>query len=76
MALAASCLARGAGRTGGRTQRFTDEQILAAFAKARGNLTQAAKSMRYKVKGVTKTMTLQGFRKALERAQAAQSGDE
>jgi DNA invertase Pin-like site-specific DNA recombinase len=63
-------VAKAAGRVGGRRFQFTDEQILTAYSDHGGNLTKAAQSLRYRWQGKMRSMTLQGFRRALERAMA------
>lgn len=71
-------VARANGKVGGRTARFTNEQVLEAYEKH--GLLGGARSLTYKEKGKVKVMTKAGFLKALERARAAQaqkeSGDE
>jgi DNA invertase Pin-like site-specific DNA recombinase len=68
--------ARERGRFGGRRFEFSDEQILEAFSANRGNLSRAAASLRYKFKGEMRSMSVAGFKKALDRAQAAQAAKE
>lgn len=65
--------ARAQGRTGGRSARFTDEQVLEAY-RLHG-VAGGARSLVYKVKGKERHMSLAGFRKALERAQQKDDGD-
>lgn len=68
--LAGLAVAREQGRAGGRTARFTDEQILAAYEE-HGSLLEAARSLKYRVKGKERHMTKAGFVNALARARAS-----
>lgn len=62
--------ARANGRSGGQKPRFTDEQVLEAHRVY--GVAGGARSLVYKVKGKERSMSLAGFRKALERAEKAQ----
>lgn len=64
-------VARKAGRKGGRGPLFPDERILEAH-RLHGILG-GARSLIYKVKGVDRSMTVAGFRRALERVHATRA---
>jgi DNA invertase Pin-like site-specific DNA recombinase len=70
--IAGLAVARAAGRIGGTKPKFTHEEILNALQKHSGNLSQAAQSLRYKGKdGEMRSMSVPGFKRALERAHEA-----